>query len=87
MNDIEKQSFRQKLDAVYSWPSNYTFKFVCQAAKREQLQAVIPIGTIQEKQSRSGRYVSLTITARMNSSSEVIQAYERVGQLPDVIAL
>ncbi len=75
------------LDAVHKWPAAYLFKFVIPEQRKAELMAIIPTGLVQEKWSKNGNYVSVSLKTRMNSSDEVIHVYERASHIQGLIAL
>lgn len=87
MQTFDKVDFKKKLDAVHSWPSQYTFKFIVPTENLPGLRARLPIGLISERLSKNGRYTAVTIRSLMNSSEAVISVYEEVAQIEQVIAL
>lgn len=85
--DQSFEQFKERLDDTYQWPATYTFKFVVPQQKKGSLLSLVPMGDISERASSSGKYVSLTIKSRMNSSDQVVDAYKKVSALEGVITL
>ena len=65
-------SFREKLDQHYAWPSLYVFKFIVPAGQEEALKKLFPKHIASEKQSKEGRYISVTVQMMMPSSEAVV---------------
>jgi uncharacterized protein len=81
-------SFREKLDKFYAWPSLYTFKFIVPTDKKDDLRQLFPLHTTStEKSSEKGKYVSLTYEMMMPSSESVIEVYKRVEKIEGIVAL
>jgi len=81
-------SFREKLDKYYAWPSLYTFKFIIPAGKEEDLRQMFPLHTTAtEKSSEKGKYISLTYQMMMPSSDSVIAVYQKVAVIEGIVAL
>lgn len=81
-------SLKEALDAEYNWPASYTFKFVVPAAKKQELLKFFPEHLVSWKDSRTGKYASLTCTQTMMSSDEVIALYEEIKEnIPEVVGL
>ncbi|MBY0435877.1 MAG: DUF493 family protein [Cyclobacteriaceae bacterium] len=81
-------SFREKLDKHYAWPSLYVFKFIVPAAKEEELRQLFPLHTTaQERASQKGKYISLTYQMMMPSSQSVIDVYKKVAVIEGIVAL
>lgn len=75
------------LDSEYSWPAEYTFKFIVSLDQVSVLKALIPAGKMEQKTSRTGKYMSVTITTLINETQEVINLYKKVQHIPGIISL
>ena len=81
-------SLKEALDSEYNWPAAYTFKFVVPKAKKQELESFFPSQLVEWKDSRTGKYVSLTCTQTMLSSDAVLEIYKEVKeQIPEAIGL
>lgn len=81
-------SFREKLDKYYAWPSLYTFKFIIPAGRQEDLRQLFPLHTTAtEKSSEKGKYISLTYQMMMPSSDSVIAVYQKASVIEGIVAL
>lgn len=84
-------SFRQKLMDIEQFPSIYTFKFILPAAqnKKEEIEKIFehPSTKIATKDSKTGKYNSLTVETFVNSADEVIAYYKKVSAIEKVIML
>ena len=88
MNPDWLNSFREKLDKFYAWPSLYTFKFILPVGKEGDLKNLFPLHTTSvEKSSETGKYVSLTYQMMMPSSDSVIEVYQKASVIEGLIAL
>ncbi|MCX6130123.1 MAG: DUF493 family protein [Proteobacteria bacterium] len=81
------EQLKIRLDAVHTWPSLYLFKFVIPKEKRAELLAIMPTGMIEEKLSRTGKYVSISLKTRIKSSDDVIVVYEEAAKIEGIISL
>lgn len=81
------ESFREKLDRHYAWPSLYMFKFIVPTGKEDQVKKLFPLHDTVEKQSKQGNYTSVTIQMMMPSSEAVIHVYEQAALIEGLIAL
>jgi len=79
--------FKEKLDNEYSFPVVYVFKFIVPLEKKEQLEEVLPEGDISYRQSKTNKYVSLTLKKKVESSDEVIDVYTKAHHIEGIIAL
>ena len=81
-------TFREKLDRFYAWPSLYTFKFIVPSEKQGDLKQLFPLHTTAtEKVSQKGKYVSLTYYMMMPSSHSVIDVYKKASVIEGLVAL
>ena len=88
MNSQWLNSFQEKLDKFYAWPSLYTFKFIVPARKQEELRQLFPLHTTAtEKSSQNGKYVSLTYQMMMPSGESVIEVYKKVAVIEGIVTL
>jgi len=87
MDESRIVSFKEKLDRFYTWPSLYVFKFIVPAGKEDQLVHFFPNHKPTKKESKNGKYISITIPMMMPSSAAVVEVYERISVVEGVIAL
>lgn len=85
MKDTEK--FKALLDEHHDWPSPYAFKFVVPKEQTPLLEALFEEGVCSTRNSRTGRYVSLTAEMQMSSSEEVLTVYRKVSRIEGIISL
>jgi len=73
------------------WPAPYLFKFIVpsDAAKVKQIETIFDHSgaVITKKESRTGKYTSVSINVRMKSPDAVISKYKEVGEVEGVISL
>ncbi|NNE69573.1 MAG: DUF493 domain-containing protein [Rhodothermales bacterium] len=79
--------FQKLLDDQNEWPTDYTFKFIAPAAQVEALKGVFGRVDLKVRESRKGRFMSVTAVMKMHSSDEVVAMYHAVGRIDGVIAL
>lgn len=87
MDSQWKDSFREKLDQHYSWPSLYIFKFIVPSGKEEEVKNLFPKHTPAEKKSKNGNYISITFQMMMISSDAVIEVYVQASVVEGIVAL
>ncbi|TDQ75731.1 DUF493 domain-containing protein [Sphingobacterium yanglingense] len=84
-------SFREKLMDVEQFPTLYTFKFIVPATadNKQAIEAIFehPSTKIQIKDSKTGKYNSLTVETFVNSADGVIAYYKKVSSIEKVIML
>lgn len=82
---------RQQLEESTTWPSNYLFKFIVGSdpVKIDQIHKIFDNAgaVIESKQSKKGKYTSISITVSQKNPDEVIEKYKEVGKVEGVISL
>lgn len=86
MNNGQK-SFQELLNEQYSFPTDYSFKFVVKKEFVEEVERLIPSKNMKRTASRTGKYISVTSKLRVESSEEVLLTYKKVQDVPGVISL
>ncbi|MCK5441732.1 MAG: DUF493 family protein [Maribacter sp.] len=95
MNTEKPEEFyerlRVQLEDSSKWPSNYLYKFIVLTDK-EKIRQVHNVfdntgAVIDSKQSKNGKYTSLSITVNLKNPGEVIAKYKAVGMIEGVISL
>lgn len=82
------ESFQEKLDNHYIWPSVYLFKFIVPTGREEEVKGLFPEKhPATEKQSKQGNYTSVSVQIMMPSSAAVIDIYERASKIEGIVAL
>lgn len=86
------KKLKTQLEETTSWPSPYLYKFIVPSDKPkiEQIEGIFDnLGAvINTKQSRNGKYTSISINVRMDHPDAVIEKYKEVGDKVDgVISL
>ena len=80
-------SFREKLDKHYAWPSLYLFKFIVPTGKEQEVKNLFPRHETSDKLSKQGNYTSITVQMMMPSSEAVIEVYEKASRIEGIVAL
>jgi uncharacterized protein len=82
---------KEELLNTHTWPSDYLYKFIVptDAGKINQIQEIFDNtgAVIESKQSRKGKYTSISVTVNMENPDEVIRKYKEVGVVEGVISL
>lgn len=87
-SETDKDKFRELLDAEYTWPARYIFKFVVVTGQIKQVESLFGRqAKISFKESSGGKYTSVTINAEMASSDEIIEIYEQATAIEGIISL
>ncbi|MGB3468503.1 MAG: DUF493 family protein [Cyclobacteriaceae bacterium] len=80
-------TFKEKLEKEYTFPVAYSFKFIVPLDKKEKLESILPDGDKSYKQSKTNKYVSLTLKRKVDSSEEVVDVYTKAHKIEGIIAL
>jgi len=83
----KKEKFRQALDGHHQWPCPYIFKFIVPSENLPLLTELFPDANIQTRESKSGKYTSITFESSMCSSTEVMDVYEKASEVPGLMSL
>ncbi|MBT9189501.1 DUF493 family protein [Zobellia russellii] len=82
---------REQLGESTTWPSNYLYKFIVQSIpeKVDQIHEIFDNtgAVIELKESKNGKYTSVSITVNMKNPDAVIEKYKEVGKVEGVISL
>ncbi len=87
MDQEWSNSFREKLDRHYAWPSLYVFKFIVPRGKEDEVRQLFPQHDISQRFSKEGNYASITVKMMMPSSDAVIAIYKQASAIDGLIAL
>lgn len=81
------ESFKALLDEQNDWPTEYVFKFIVPKAGLVDIRSVFDGQEIVVRASTRGNYLSITATLTVSSSEEIVEVYEKAGDVPGVISL
>jgi len=79
--------FKKLLSEHHDWPCQYLFKFVVPAEQETTVRALLPDAEITVRQSKNGRFVSVSIKAEIDSPEDVIEIHTRASLIEGLIAL
>lgn len=91
----DKDDFYSKLqiqlDDTTDFPADYLYKFIVPTSEN-QVAEVENIfnntgAVINTKNSKTGKYVSVSIILKLNSSDDIIAYYEKAGKIKGIISL
>ena len=79
----------ETLNAHYTWPCDYSFKFIVPKDRIDDLMTTFSntFKTTSQKKSSKGTYISLTATAKVKSANEVLEIYKTAKKIDGLIAL
>jgi uncharacterized protein len=84
---IDRQIFKEKLEASGQFPMNYLFKFIVKTGKEQEVQAIFPSQKVILKSSSGGKYTSVTSEMHVENADHVIDIYEKAAQIEGLISL
>lgn len=83
--------FKTSLEEAHTFPTEYIFKYVVPSDHNTvaQVNAVFskanPI--VSTRDSKTGKYVSITIKAQVNSADDVIVYYKEAAKIKGIVSL
>ena len=80
-------SFRSSLDAYYTWPATFPFKFIVPIEQSNQVIELLDDPHLTSRPSTNGRYRAFTSEKMMGSSEEIISVYEKMERIPGIISI
>lgn len=91
----DKDNFYSKLkiqlDDTTDFPADYLYKFIVPASDNQvtEVESVFnnTAAVINTKNSKTGKYVSVSIILKLNSSDEIIAYYKKVEKIKGIISL
>lgn len=83
----KREQFKTALDEHHQWPCPYIYKFIVPSENLDQLLELFPDEQKQTRESKGGKYTSVTMTSHMCSAEEVMQVYEKAAKVPGLMSL
>ena len=83
--------FKEQLDKAHIFPGNYVFKFIIptESKKVAQLHKIFDHSeaSFSMKESKSGKYTSITFTMYVSDSISVMEYYKEASSIDGIIML
>lgn len=83
--------FKEKLEETHTFPSDYIFKYIVPAdqSKIARLHSVFnhPEANISTRDSKNGKYTSITIKVPVNDANDIVIYYRQASEIEGIIAL
>lgn len=83
--------FRKQLDERHDFPGNYMFKFIIPTGDKNiaLLHKIFDHGgaSFVMRESKNGKYTSVTVTLYVPDSISVIEYYKEAGKIKDIMML
>lgn len=81
------EGLKAALDKTTEWPTVYTYKFIVPRASLNHLLALIDGNRYSSRESKTGKFVSVTMERVVTSSEDVIELYKRTAVVKGLMAL
>jgi len=85
------QTFKNKLEEIHTFPSEYLFKFIVSSKKGDiaRLYSIFENSnaSFSTRDSKNGKYSSVTIKAPVNDTDDVVIYYRQVAGIEGVMML
>ncbi|TIH12177.1 DUF493 domain-containing protein [Marinifilum sp. JC120] len=81
------EQFKATLDEHHTWPCDYTFKFIVPSKSLDELKSMIDGFPYTERDSKTGKYTSVTVCIHANSSDVILNIYEKAATIEGLISL
>ena len=83
--------FKEKLEETHSFPSHYMFKYIVPSEQSimARLYSIFndPDMSISTRNSKNGKYISVTIKALVNDANDVIIYYRQTANIDGIVML
>ena len=84
-------NLKNQLDDTSTFPTDYMYKFIVPTDKNqvEEVQGLFDKGgaVMKTKKSKTGKYISISIVLKIQSSDEVILYYRKAEKIKGIISL
>lgn len=90
MQEQNFETLREKLTSDFSWPSVYMFKFIAPSDNRVFAllhELFSENADFSSRNSKGGKYLSITVKELMISPEEVIEKYQKASAIKGVMVL
>lgn len=90
VDDFYKK-FKDELNEVHTFPTTYLFKYIVPSEQQLIAQLLAVFNSVETnvstRDSKNGKYTSVTVKAEMKDADEVISYYQKVAAIKGVVAL
>lgn len=84
---FDRDKFMATLDEHHEWPCPFTFKFIMPKDSLDMFRERFPDADYSLRDSKSGKYTSVTMEPHVCSAEEVVRVYEQVADIPGIMSL
>lgn len=78
---------RELLEEQSTFPLDYTFKFIIPCESIGGLLPLLNNGKISKKESKNGRYLSVTFEKKMKDADSILDIYKKVSDIEGIISI
>lgn len=82
-----RDTFERMLDENHQWPCPYVFKFIVPTGNLALLTALFDGQPLTTRESKGGKYTSVTVESTMCSGKSVMETYRKAAEIPGLLAL
>ncbi|WP_461832935.1 DUF493 family protein [Desulfothermus sp.] len=79
--------FKEKLEEIHVFPEHYVFKFIVPVDRKKQVIELFQGEEVKLRNSKSGKFISITARCFVSSSEEVISIYKKAAKIEGIVAL
>ena len=86
----DRERMRKQLNETHTWPCEFMFKFIVPKGNENEasLRAIFGLKSkFKLRDSKTGKYRSFTIVAKVSDADEVFSRYEAAAKIPGIISL
>jgi len=87
LDEPRLQRLAEMLDQQTTWPADYLFKFIVPVNEVDEVKALFLNEALTMRESRTGKYVSVSVNQRVASSAEVVAFYRCAAKIKGLISL
>ncbi len=90
LSDEKYNGLREKLEKQNKWPNIYMFKFIMPADNKimAQVESLFDDNaTIYRKESKKGKYLSITVKDKMHDVEQVVAIYKKAEKINNLMIL
>lgn len=85
------KNFKEKLTEMYQFPTEYLFKFIIPNDQEKQAEIFRVFDglkyTITERDSKNGKYTAVNVNTAVADADQIVDIYQEVAKIKDVIML
>lgn len=84
---MDTTKFKALLYEQMIWPDYYIFKFVVEIEHKDHALELLSDHKIQEKESKTGKFISLTSRKLVHTPEDVVAVYHKMKEVKGIMSL